>query len=475
MEQLNKTQEDILFFDDTDKPHDECGIIGIYDPSGDNISQEIYFGLMALQHRGQESCGIAVNSNREIVFHKDVGLVSDVFSEKIISGLKGTMAVGHCRYSTYGEGGRINAQPLVLNYIKGNLAVAHNGNILNSQELKKEYEQTGAIYQTTADSEIIAYTIARERVPAGSIERAIVNSMKRLKGAYSLIVMSPQKLIAARDPWGFRPLCMGKKKNGAIVFASESCALDAVEATFIRDILPGEVVTVFKNEITTLREVYFDNSHLCVFEHIYFARPDSTIEGQFVQEARRMAGRFLAMQSPVEADIVIGVPDSGLGAAKGYSLESGIPLEEVFIKNKYIARTFIKPSQASREQAVKVKLNPLKPYVEGKRVVMVDDSIVRGTTCGHIVSLLRDVGAKEVHVRISSPPFINPCYYGTDIPSADELVANKYSLKETCKLINADSLDYLSIDNLFKIAPNSKLGFCSACFTGNYPVKADMN
>lgn len=458
----------------SDKPREECGIFGIYDPHGNgDIAANVYFGLMALQHRGQESCGIAVNNDRDITYRKGLGLVNEVFNPSFFEELKGDMAIGHVRYSTHGDGRAENAQPLVLNYIKGIFAVAHNGNILNYDELKEEYSQSGSIFQTTIDSEIIAYTIAKERVHSRSVEEAVSFAMKKLKGAYSLVVMSPQKVIAARDPWGFRPLCVGKTKNGAYVFASESCALDAVDATLVRDVLPGEVVMIKRGKDELISDTTNCNKYkstMCIFEYIYFARPDSIIGGQFVQEARRRAGGYLAKQAPVPADIVIGVPDSGISAAKGYSTESGIPLEEGFVKNRYIARTFIRPTQASRESAVRVKLNPLRERIAGKRVVMVDDSIVRGTTCKRIVNLLKKAGAAEVHVRICAPPFLNPCYFGTDIPSEKELIAHQYTLDETRRYINADSLEYLSLENLPKIAPDAKTDFCTACFSNDYPV-----
>lgn len=447
---------------------EECGLFGIYNREG-GCAQDAYYGLMSLQHRGQESCGIAVNENRDITHYKDNGLVNEVFSEDRLEALKGTMAVGHVRYGTAGGQKRENAQPLVLNYVKGNLAIAHNGNLVNADELKKEYERTGAIYQTSSDTEVIAYTIARQRLNCHNIETAISKSMSILRGAYSLVVMSPQKLIAARDPWGFRPLCFGRKGD-AIVFASESCGLDAVDAVFERDLEPGEVIVVEDGKMSSIRDNCGGKSHLCIFEYIYFARQDSIICGQFVNEARRIAGMYLAKEHPVDADIVIGVPDSGIPSGFGYAAESGIRYSEGFAKNRYVTRTFIRPNQASRERAIKAKLNPLKEYISGKRVVMVDDSIVRGTTTKHIVGLLKDVGAKEVHVRISAPPFMNPCYFGTDIPSSKELVATHYSVKETAKLINADSLGYLSLESLHKIAPNAKTGFCDACLTGNYPV-----
>ncbi len=461
------------------KLHEECGVFGIFDPKG-NPANTTYYGLVALQHRGQEGCGIAVNRDREIYHYKDVGLVNDVFNEEILGKLSGRMAIGHVRYSTAGGSARENVQPLVLRYIKGTLAISHNGNITNVDEIRKELEHSGAIFQTTADTEIIAYLIARERITAGSIESAVKNAMKKLKGAYSLLVMSPNKLIAARDKWGFRPLQMGKRDD-AVVFASETCAFDAIDAEFARDIAPGEIVTIeaardggdgyFMTEDTELCDSV--PSSMCIFEHIYFARPDSTIQNEVVHECRKRAGAFLAMQAPVDADIVIGVPDSGLSAAQGYSEYSGIPIDTGFIKNKYIARTFIKPTQGAREVAVKMKLNVLKSAVQGKRVIMVDDSIVRGTTSGRIVKLLRDAGAKEVHVRISAPAFKWPCFFGTDIPDRDLLIANNHTTEETRKIINADSLEYLSLENLHNIAPNSSCGFCDACFTGNYPVEVD--
>ena len=461
------------------KLHEECGVFGIFDPKG-NPANTTYYGLVALQHRGQEGCGIAVNRDREIYHYKDVGLVNDVFNEEILGKLSGRMAIGHVRYSTAGGSARENVQPLVLRYIKGTLAISHNGNITNVDEIRKELEHSGAIFQTTADTEIIAYLIARERITAGSIESAVKNAMKKLKGAYSLLVMSPNKLIAARDKWGFRPLQMGKRDD-AVVFASETCAFDAIDAEFVRDIAPGEIVTIeaardggdgyFMTEDTELCDSV--PSSMCIFEHIYFARPDSTIQNEVVHECRKRAGAFLAMQAPVDADIVIGVPDSGLSAAQGYSEYSGIPIDTGFIKNKYIARTFIKPTQGAREVAVKMKLNVLKSAVQCKRVIMVDDSIVRGTTSGRIVKLLRDAGAKEVHVRISAPAFKWPCFFGTDIPDRDLLIANNHTTEETRKIINADSLEYLSLENLHNIAPNSSCGFCDACFTGNYPVEVD--
>lgn len=448
--------------------HEECGIFGIYDTLG-SCAKSAYYGLYALQHRGQEQCGIAAVNDLELTCYKDSGLVGDVFSEKVLDELNGTMAIGHVRYSTTGGSRRENAQPLTLKYVKGSLAVAHNGNLVNTEDLKREYEYKGAIFHTTTDSEVIAYIIAQERLHSGSIEQAVKRAMSHLYGAYSLVVMSSRKLIAARDPWGFRPLCIGKRGD-AIVFASESCALDSVGATFIRDVEPGEVVYVQNGELKSLKDSYRNQSHLCIFEYIYFARPDSIIDGQSVHDSRMLAGAALAEEFPIEADVVIGVPDSGLVAAKGYALASGIPFTDGFVKNRYIGRTFIKPDQASREIAVRLKLNPLRATVSGKRVIMIDDSVVRGTTSGQIIKLLRDAGATEVHMLSSAPKFISPCYFGTDIPSKNELFACNHTTEEMRQIIGADSLGFLSVSSLSKIAPNAKCGFCDACFTENYPI-----
>ncbi len=453
--------------------HEECGVFGIYDPAGD-CARTTYYGLYALQHRGQEACGIATTNDRELSFHKDIGLVGDVFDEQTLDELNGTMAVGHVRYATTGAGKRENAQPLTLKYIKGTLAVVHNGNLVNTGELRRYFEYRGAIFQTSTDSEIIAYSIARERLRCASIEEAVKRSMPMLKGAFSLIVMSPRKLIAARDPWGFRPLCMGRKDN-AIVFASESCALDGVDAEYIREVDPGEIIVVEDGEITSIRDNCPENlrGNLCIFEYIYFSRPDSEIYGQSVHMARRNAGRLLAQEHPVEADLVIGVPDSGLDAAMGYAEESGIPYGEGFVKNRYIGRTFITPNQKSRENAVRIKLGPLTSNVKGKRVVMIDDSIVRGTTCKAIIRLLRDAGATEVHMRVSSPKFVSPCYFGTDIPDKSNLIACHHTTEEICEMAGADTLGFLSVENLHKIAPDAGCGFCDGCFTEQYAVEID--
>jgi len=448
--------------------HEECGVFGIYDPSG-GCAQTTYYGLYALQHRGQEACGIATINDRKQSFHKDVGLVSEVFNRDILDRLGGTMAVGHVRYATTGAGARENAQPLTIKYVKGTLAVVHNGNLINVDELRREFEYKGAIFHTTSDSELIAYAIAQERLHCASVEEAVCRATAGLKGAFSLIVMSPQKLIACRDPWGFRPLCMGRKGE-AVLFASESCAIQAVGGTVERELDPGEVVVVQDGKVRSIRDNCRRKSHMCVFEYIYFARPDSVIAGQSVHQARVNAGRLLARQAPVEADLVVGVPDSGLDAARGFALESGIPNGMGFVKNRYVGRTFITPDQSSREQAVRIKLSALASEVAGKRVVMVDDSIVRGTTCRQIIGLLREAGAVEVHMRVSAPPFIAPCYFGTDIPDREKLIACHHSLEEIRDMAGADSLAYLSLENLQKLAPDARCGFCSGCFTGKYPI-----
>ena len=452
------------------KLHEECGVFGIYDPTGD-CARSTYYGLYALQHRGQEACGIAAINDRELSFHKGLGLVGEVFTPEILGRLGGTMAAGHVRYATTGGGRLENAQPLTLQYVKGTLAVAHNGNLVNTHALRTEFEYKGAIFQTTTDSEIIAYAIARERLRCPSAEEAVQRAMGRLRGAFSLIVMSARKLIAARDPWGFRPLCMGRRGD-AVVFASESCALDAVGAVFERDVDPGEIVVVEEGQVRSLRSnCTGGKGSMCIFEYIYFARPDSVIEGQSVHQARRLAGRALAREYPVEADIVIGVPDSGRDAALGYAEQAGIPYGEGLIKNRYIGRTFITPGQGAREDAVRLKLAALRSEVDGKRVVMIDDSIVRGTTCSQIIRLLRQAGARQVHMRVTAPPFIAPCYFGTDIPDREKLIACHHTVEEIAEMTGADSLGFLSLDALHTIAPGARCGFCDGCFTGRYPIE----
>ena len=451
--------------------HEECGVIGIWDPAG-SCARTAYYGLFALQHRGQEACGIAAMKGLELDFHKDRGLLGEVFTPEILDRLGGTMAVGHVRYSTAGGDKRENAQPLTLKYVKGTLAVAHNGNLVNARALRESFEYSGGIFQTTSDTELIAYAIAQQRLHCGSAEEAVCRALGKLKGAFSIIVMSPRKLIAAKDPWGFRPLCMGRRGE-AIVFASETCALEAIGAAFERELEPGEVVVAEDGHVRSIRtNCPKGGGHMCIFEYIYFARPDSVIWGQSVHQARRNAGRLLAQESPVEADLVIGVPDSGLDAAMGYAQESGIPYGMGLVKNRYIGRTFITPGQESRERAVRIKLGALRSSVQGKRVVMIDDSIVRGTTSKQIVTLLREAGAAEVHMRSSAPPFIAPCYFGTDIPDREDLIATHHTVEEIRQMIGADSLAFLSHKALMKIAPDAQRGFCDGCFTGKYPKGA---
>lgn len=455
-----------------DEIHEECGVYGMYDLDGGDVASSIYYGLFALQHRGQESCGIAVSdtSGPKGVIHssKGMGLVNEVFTEEKLENLKGNIGVGHVRYSTAGASIIENTQPLVLNYVKGTLVLAHNGNLVNFPELRRELEYTGAIFQTTIDSEVIAYHIARARLHARNVQEAVRFAMMKLRGAYSLVIMSPRKLIGARDPYGFRPLCIGRREN-TYILASESCALDTVGAEFIRDVLPGEIVTIDKEGIHSDTTLCQGKSAKCIFEYIYFARPDSYIDGVNVYDSRIMAGKILAQTYPAEADVVIGVPDSGNAAAMGFALESNIPYGIGFVKNSYVGRTFIKPKQTVRESSVKVKLNVLREVVKGKRVVMVDDSIVRGTTSERIVRMLKQAGATQVHVRISSPPFLYPCYFGTDVPTSDQLIAYNNTNERICEMLGADSLGYLDGERLHELI-GGDYGFCDACFSGNYPV-----
>ena len=458
-----------------DELHEECGVFGMYDFDGKDVASTIYYGLFALQHRGQESCGIAVSETNgpkgKVTSHKGMGLVNEVFTQHNLEPMHGDIGVGHVRYSTAGASTRENAQPLVLNYVKGTLALAHNGNLINATELRKDLEYTGAIFQTTIDSEVIAYHIARERLNASTVEEAVCRACKKIKGAYSLVVMSPRKLIGARDPFGFKPLCIGKRDN-AYILASETCALDTVGAEYVRDVLPGEVVTITpENGIQSDLSLALpkEQQARCIFEYIYFARPDSHIDNVSVYASRILAGRYLAIDSPVDADLVVGVPESGNAAALGYSLQSGIPYGTAFVKNGYVGRTFIKPKQSSRESSVRVKLNVLKEAVNGKRVIMIDDSIVRGTTSNPTIKLLRDAGATEVHVRISSPPFLWPCYFGTDIPEREQLIAYNHSIDEIRDIIGADTLGYLGVNRLEELVGG--LSICKGCFTGKYPME----
>ena len=454
--------------------HEECGVFGMYDFDGGDVASTIYYGLFALQHRGQESCGIAVSETNgpkgKVTSYKGMGLVNEVFTQDNLEPMHGDIGVGHVRYSTAGASTRENAQPLVLNYVKGTLALAHNGNLINAMELRKDLEYTGAIFQTTIDSEVIAYHIARERLNSNSVE-AVGRACQKIKGAFALVVMSPRKLVGARDPYGFKPLCIGKRDN-AYILASETCALDTIGAEYVRDVLPGEIVTItpeggIQSDLSLALPK--EKEARCIFEYIYFARPDSHIDGVSVYASRIKAGRFLAMDSPVDADLVVGVPESGNAAALGYSLQSGIPYGTAFVKNGYVGRTFIKPKQSSRESSVRVKLNVLKEAVDGKRIIMIDDSIVRGTTSDRIVKMLRDAGATEVHVRISSPPFLWPCYFGTDIPEREQLIAYNRSIEDIRKIIGADSLGYLGVERLEEMVGG--LSICKGCFTGTYPME----
>ena len=455
--------------------HEECGVFGMYDFDGGDVASTIYYGLFALQHRGQESCGIAVSDTSgpkgRVQSYKDMGLVNEVFTPEILGKLNGDIGVGHVRYSTAGASTRENAQPLVLNYVKGTLALAHNGNLINANELRHDLEYTGAIFQTTIDTEVIAYHIARERLNSKTAEEAVRRAVAKLKGAFSLVVASPRKLIGARDPFGFKPLCIGKRDN-AYILTSETCALETIGAEFIRDVRPGVVVTISPEggiQSDMSLALAPEKEARCIFEYIYFARPDSHIDGVSVYGSRIKAGRFLAMDSPVDADLVVGVPESGNAAALGYSLQSGIPYGTAFVKNSYVGRTFIKPKQSSRESSVRVKLNVLKEAVAGKRIIMIDDSIVRGTTSDRIVKMLRDAGATEVHVRISSPPFLWPCYFGTDIPEREQLIAYNRTIDEIREIIGADSLGYLDVERLEELSEG--LSICKGCFNGIYPLE----
>lgn len=452
--------------------HEECGVFGMYDLDGGDVASSIYYGLFALQHRGQESCGIAVSDTEgpkgKVLSQKGMGLVNEVFHAEGLEKLKGNIGVGHVRYSTTGASNSQNVQPLVLNYVKGTLMLAHNGNLVNANKLREEMEYTGAIFHTTIDTEVIAYLIARERLKVPTAEEAVKCAMKKLQGAYSIIISSPRKLIGARDPYGFRPLVIGKRDNSYIL-ASETCALDAVDAEYVRDVKPGEIVMLDADGIQSDETLCHTTPAKCIFEYIYFARPDSYLDGVSVYNSRIMAGKILAQMHPADADIVVGVPESGNVAAMGFSAQSGIPYGTAFMKNSYVGRTFIKPKQSARESSVKIKLNVIKEVVRGKRVVMVDDSIVRGTTSERIVRMLKAAGATEVHVRISSPPFLHPCYFGTDVPSCDQLIAHNNTVDEICNMIGADSLGYLDGERLHELI-GGDMGYCDACFSGKYPV-----
>ena len=452
---------------------EECGVFGIYSKNDrEALAFPTSVGLATLQHRGEETCGIAINDGGVIKNYKDVGLVSSVFKQHILEEMPlGKMSIGHVRYSTTGEPKKENAQPMVTRHAKGNLAVVHNGNLTNAYELRQELQKNGAIFDSTSDTEVICYIIARERLKTDSIEEAVVNAMKYIKGAYSLLVMSSQKLIAVRDPNGIRPLCMGKMGED-IVFSSESCAIDIVGGEFVRDINPGEVVVVTNNEIKSIDVRNGAKDGLCIFEYIYFARPDSVINGLSVHKFREEAGKYLSIQAPVDADFVAGVPDSGLDAALGYSKHSKIPYDMAFVKSKYIGRTFIQSTQKTRRAQVALKLNPISATVKDKRIVLVDDSIVRGNTLRKLVKNLKRAGAKEVHLRIASPAFVDVCYFGTDIDSKENLIANQMTIDEIREHLGADSLEYLSLENVRKIVTEYGVtDFCDGCFTGKYPIE----
>lgn len=455
-----------------DKLKEECGVFGMLHSEQKDVSKYIYYGLSALQHRGQESAGIAVCDTNgpkgNISYHKDMGLVSEVFRPDTLLSLHGDMGIGHVRYSTTGGSCKENAQPLVLNYLKGTLALVHNGNITNTDELREQLQNTGAIFHSTTDSEVIAYQIAKERTRTSSIEEAVAKTAPGLIGGYALLIMSPQKLIGVRDPLGLKPLCLGKL-NDSYILASENCALKAIDAEFIRDIQPGEIITITKNGIHSNYDLCQGKHAHCIFEYIYFARLDSTLDGVSVYDARIRAGKALAKSYPVDADLVTGVPDSGLAAAMGYAQASGIPFGLAFQKNSYIGRTFIKPTQEERQSAVHLKLSVLESVVKGKRLVLIDDSIVRGTTIANLIHMLKKAGALEVHVRISSPPFLYPCYYGTDVPSGDQLIASSHSCEEICSQIGADSLGYLKLEDLDEMTYH--LPLCRACFNNQYPTQ----
>ena len=457
--------------------HEECGVFGIWSPVRRAVPRDAYLGLYALQHRGQESCGIAVSRDGVFYHYKGDGLAGEVFDREKLDRLgEGNIAVGHVRYSTTGGKSHNNIQPIVISHMKGNMALCHNGNLVNARSLRARHELSGGIFHGTADTETIVYTIVSERLKVSATEEAVYRTMRQLQGAYSCVLMTATKLIAFRDPNGFRPLCYGQTPDGAYIVSSESCALDAAGAKLIRDILPGEILIFGREGVVSDRRLCGAERALCVFEYIYFARPDSVIEGASVHLARLRAGHFLARENPVEADVVIGVPDSGIDAALGYAQESGIPYGVGFLKNKYIGRSFIAPSQDMRETAVKIKLNVIAETVRGKRVVLIDDSIVRGTTSERIVRLLRDAGAKEVHMRVSSPPFRYPCFFGTDVDSRENLIACRLnSVEEIAEEIGADSLAYLSVDAAHRLAGDGRHGFCDGCFTGRYPVDIPEN
>ncbi|WP_305046161.1 amidophosphoribosyltransferase [Geoalkalibacter sp.] len=453
-----------------DKLHEECGVFGIFGhPEASNLS---YLGLYALQHRGQESCGIVASDGTRLRAHRGMGLVADVFrDEDIFSRLSGRSAIGHVRYSTAGGSDIKNVQPIMVDYLRGSIAVAHNGNLVNAQEIRNELELTGSIFSTTSDTEVIVHLLARSQ--ADSLPDRIGQILQDIRGAYSLVFLTETRMVAVRDPNGFRPLVLGRL-DGAYVVASESCAFDLIEAEFIREIEPGEMVLIDKDGMKSYHPFGKVNPTPCIFEHIYFARPDSVVFGRQVYGVRKEFGRMLAREHAVAADVVIPIPDSGVPAAIGYAEESGIPFQLGLIRNHYVGRTFIEPQQSIRHFGVKIKLNPVREVIEGKRVVVIDDSIVRGTTARKIIKMIRAAGAKEIHVRISSPPTSFPCYYGIDTPTRKELISSSHTIEEINRYITSDTLGYLSREGMREAAgmPGSKGGhFCDACFSGFYPVK----
>lgn len=455
----------------SDKLHEECGVFGIYSLDKREVAGDIYYGLIALQHRGQESAGIAVSDTDgemgNLKLKKDMGLVNEVFNEKDLQNLNGNIGVGHVRYSTTGGSRPENAQPIAMNYIKGSLALVHNGNIVNAEQLKEEQMFRGLAHYTTSDTEVLAYEIIGERVKTGSIEEAIKAAAAKLKGGYAVVVMSPRKLVGIRDPFGIKPLILGRKGESYIL-ASESAAITSVGGEIIRDIEPGEIISITQEGNFSDKSLCQEKHAHCIFEYIYFARNDSVMDGIEIHDARVNAGRALARKKKVDADIVVGVPDSGLAAAEGYAMESGIPFALAFHKNSYIGRSFIKPTDKERQTAVHMKLSVLNNVVKDKNIVIIDDSIVRGTTMKQLIEMLRRAGAKAVHVRISSPPFLYPCYYGTDVPTSKQLIASHHSCDEVCKNIGADSLEYLAIEDFASMV--GELPLCTACFTNEYPV-----
>lgn len=455
----------------SDKLHEECGVFGIYSLDKREVASDIYYGLIALQHRGQESAGIAVSDTDgemgNLKLKKDMGLVNEVFNEKDLQNLNGNIGVGHVRYSTTGGSRPENAQPIAMNYIKGSLALVHNGNIVNAEQLKEEQMFRGLAHYTTSDTEVLAYEIIGERVKTGSIEEAIKAAAAKLRGGYAVVVMSPRKLVGIRDPFGIKPLILGRKGESYIL-ASESAAITSVGGEIIRDIEPGEIISITQEGNFSDKSLCQEKHAHCIFEYIYFARNDSVMDGIEIHDARVCAGRALARKKKVDADIVVGVPDSGLAAAEGYAMESGIPFALAFHKNSYIGRSFIKPTDKERQTAVHMKLSVLNNVVKDKNIVIIDDSIVRGTTMKQLIEMLRRAGAKAVHVRISSPPFLYPCYYGTDVPTSKQLIASHHSCDEVCKNIGADSLEYLAIEDFASMV--GELPLCTACFTNEYPV-----